>query len=360
MTAKNIGSWLRKTLSIPVLVAFILGLVIGLVVLGWNVWPVKWTDADPYDLRASQKDAYLQLVAESYALTGNANFARERLLALKKPEQTDADLSALIEAAAQTRSQAGKAEDAIRLQRLVTALGLPPSGTTTQPAVQPTSQPTAQPTPQPTSQPATSGGKALLRVLGTAFFLILLAGGVMVLFTQLQKREPRRKRSTVPEPEAPQADEEEPPVETASSEEGSVTQFTSEFKSGDEAYDVSYGIEDAGGEFLGECGVSALDRTIGEPGRFAAFDIWLFDKLEARTETRLLLSEGAANDPVLRVRLPDRGEPVQADLDRVITLETENLRLIATITGLEYEDPSNMIFAKLVTKLEVLPKSHST
>lgn len=119
MTAKSIGAWLRKALSIQVLAAFIFGLVIGLVVLGWNVWPVKWTDADPSDLRASQQDAYLQLIAESYALTGNADFARERLSALKKPAQTDADLSTMIEASAQTRSQAGKAEDAIRLQRLV-------------------------------------------------------------------------------------------------------------------------------------------------------------------------------------------------------------------------------------------------
>ena len=148
-------------------------------------------------------------------------------------------------------------------------------------------------------------------------------------------------------------------METVSTDESSVTQFVAEFKSGDEAYDVSYGIESAGGEFLGECGISALDRTIGEPGRFAAFDIWLFDKLEAHTETRLLLSEGAASDPVLRARLPDRGEPVQAQVDRVITLETENLRLVATITNVDYDDPSNMVFSRLVTKLEVLPKSHT-
>ena len=358
MTAKTIGSWLRRVLSIQALVAFSLGLVIGLVILGWNVWPVTWIDADPSDLRASQQDAYLQLVAESYALTGNASFARERLLALKKPVQTDADLSTMIEAAAQVRNQAGKAEDAIRLQRLVTALSLPPAGAVTQPAA----QPTPQPTPQPASPP-TSSGKTVLRVLGTALFLILLAAGAMFLFTQLQKREPRRRRFTpasvssaieVEEKEAKQA-----PVETTSAADASVMQFIAEYNADDEAYDVSFSIEPTEGNFLGECGISALEHTTGEPGRFGAFEIWLFDKLEANTETRLLLSQGAANDPVLRARLPNRGEPVQADLGRVITLETENLRLIATVTNLEYEDASKMVLTRLVTKLEVLPKTHT-
>ena len=352
MTAKSIGAWLRKALSIQVLAAFILGLVIGLVVLGWNVWPVKWTDADPSDLRASQQDAYLQLIAESYALTGNADFARERLSALKKPAQTDADLSTMIEASAQTRSQAGKAEDAIRLQRLVTALGLPPAGT----VVPPTAQPTSQPKPQPTTQPTSGGSKALLRVLGTTFFLILLAGGVMVLFTQLQKREPRRPRPITPAPEPSPDREEEPAVEAASGVGPSANHFVAEYHSGDDAYDVSFSIELAG-EFVGECGIAALTRAIGEPGHFKAFDIWMFDKLATESQTKLLLSEGAANDPVLSVRLPERGEPVQARLDRVLTLESENLRLVATIVDLDYEDSSNMVFSKLVAKLDVFPKT---
>jgi len=33
------------------IVAFIVGLFIGLVILGWWLWPVQWTDAAPSDLR---------------------------------------------------------------------------------------------------------------------------------------------------------------------------------------------------------------------------------------------------------------------------------------------------------------------
>ena len=47
MTAKSIGAWLRKALSIQVLAAFILGLVIGLVVLA------EWRTVDPRKLAAA-------------------------------------------------------------------------------------------------------------------------------------------------------------------------------------------------------------------------------------------------------------------------------------------------------------------
>ena len=252
MTARDVGSWFRKALSIQVLIAFILGLVVGLVVLGWWAWPVQWTNADPSDLRLSHKDAYLQLVAESYALSGNSEFARARLEALKKPEEQDVDLSAMIEAAAQIRGEAGKAEDAIRLRRLVTTLNLPVAGTTPQPTARPTSQ-------------ATSGGTSgVARTLGVLFFLALLAAGIMVLFTQLQKREPRRRRPS-PAPPEPLPPEEEPHVQALPADGARLAQFESQYKAGDEAYDVSFGLETASEEFLGECGISALDRTLGEP-----------------------------------------------------------------------------------------------
>lgn len=175
----------------------------------------------------------------------------------------------------------------------------------------------------------------------------------MVLFTQLQKREPRRRRPS-PAPPEPLPPEEEPQVQALPADGALLAQFEAQYKAGDEAYDVSFGLETASEEFLGECGISALDRTLGEPGRFAAFDLWLFDKLEAHTETRLLLSEQVAADPTLRAKLPDRGEPIQAAKGKVITLETENLRLYVTITELEYEDPSNTIFSRLSTKLEIV------
>jgi hypothetical protein len=103
--------------------------------------------------------------------------------------------------------------------------------------------------------------------------------------------------------------------------------------------------------------VSALEKEAGMPGKFNAFDIWLFDKLDSRTETKALLSPRAFADETLRAKLADRREFIQAEKGKTVTLETENLNLYATITDVEYEAGSESgIFARLATRLEIVPK----
>lgn len=346
MTVSDVGAWIRKKATPEVLTAFVLGLVLGLVVLGWWLWPVQWINADPVDLRTSHRDTYLQMIADSFALNGNNELARARLEGLKKPGQKDVDLSAMIMTAAQSRISQGKTEDSIRLQRLVTSLNLPPA---------PASQ-------QPTAQPAISGGNKWLRILGILFFLALLGAGLLLLLTQLQRREPARRRrppSSVSESLTRLPEEEHEPVGPPLPE-GAFAQFETAYQIGDEAYDVSYSVESATGEFLGECGVSAVEKEAGAAGRFTAFDIWLFDKLDSRTETKVLMSERAFADETLRAKLADRREFVQAEQGKTVTLETENLYLYATITDLEYEAGSESgVFARLGTKLEIVPKERT-
>jgi hypothetical protein len=343
MTANDVRAWIRKIATPEVLIAFVLGLVLGLVVLGWGLWPVKWTNADPADLRTSHQDTYLQMIADSFALNGDSQLALARLAGLKKPGQKDADLTAMILSVVQGRIQAGKAEDAGRLQRLVTALNLPP----------------ATAAQSPSAQPASTARSGWLRILGILFFLALLGAGLILLLTQLQRREPARRRrrpSSLGESLARLPEEEHEPVSPPPPE-GAFAQFETAYQIGDEAYDVSYSVESAAGEFLGECGVSALEKEAGTPGRFTAFDIWLFDKLDSRTETKVLMSERAFADETLRAKLADRREFVQAEKGKTVTLETENLHLYATITDLEYEaDSESGVFAKLATKLEIVPK----
>jgi hypothetical protein len=156
-------------------------------------------------------------------------------------------------------------------------------------------------------------------------------------------------------------EEETPEIVTPPSTPGTFAHFETAYQLGDEAYDVSYSVESATGEFLGECGVSALERAeTGAPGRFTAFDLWLFDKLDSRTETKVLMSERAAADETLQAKLADRRELVVTEKGKVVTLETENLYLYATITDLEYEPGSESgVFAKLATKLEIVPKERT-
>jgi len=340
MAENEITTWIREKVTAEVIIAFVLGVFLGLVVLGWRVWPVKWTNTDPADLKPSQKEGYVQMIADSYALTGNSEVALARLEALKRPGEEDADLASMLDALVKARLEAGKADEAIRLQELSSAAILPT----------PT---TAKATP---AAPVGAAGRPVLRVVGIAFFLLLLGAGVVLLLMQLQKREAVRRRRPLPVEQpfakAPQAEREgiAPP-----SPESSLGQFATTYSLGEEGYDMSYSIEAPAGEFLGECGISALEEvSVGEPGQVSAFEVWLFDKEDVRTETKALMSERAFGDEALRDKLANKGTLVQAEQGKVVTLETANLRLDATIDELDYEGVSNAVFARLTTTLEIL------
>lgn len=68
-------------------VALLAGLLIGWMVLGWWVLPVQWTGAAGFDLAPSEKEKYLDVVAESYTLNQNMDLARERLSTFAPEEQ---------------------------------------------------------------------------------------------------------------------------------------------------------------------------------------------------------------------------------------------------------------------------------
>jgi hypothetical protein len=268
-------------------------------------------------------------------LTGNAELARGRLEALKVPGEEDSALAAVLDSLMKDRLEAGKADEALRLQRLSSAVILPPP-----------------PTPAPTtSQPTVSTRTQALRALGIVFFLLLLGAGIVLGLTQIQKRQGVRRRRVLPAAEPfPRGADMTAPVPP----EGALGQLETTFHLGDQGYDVTVPIESPAGEFLGECGISALEDTSpGEPDRVPAFELWLFDKDDVRTETKVLLSEGAFADNALRERLATKGELVQAQQGQAVTLETANLRLDAGIAALEYESDTNSAFAELTTRLEI-------
>ena len=73
----KILDYLKRPVVIGI-AGFVLGLIIGLVVLGWWLWPVQWTDAAPEQLHPGYQEMYLQMAIESYATTGNAAAAKIR------------------------------------------------------------------------------------------------------------------------------------------------------------------------------------------------------------------------------------------------------------------------------------------
>lgn len=337
MAESEITAWIRKNVTKEVLIVFLLGAIVGLVVLGWWLWPVKWTNTDPADLRQSHQESYLQMIADSYALTGDAELARTRLEALKVPGEKDTALAAILDGLMKERLEAGEADEALRLQRLSSVVILPPP-----------------PTPAPTAgQPTVTTRTQALRVLGIAFFLLLLGAGIVLGLTQIQKRQGMRRRRMPLTPE-PFARGEVGDITGPVLPESALGQLDTTFNFGDQGYDVTVPIESPAGEFLGECGISALEDTSpGEPDRVAAFEVWLFDKDDVRTETKVLLSERAFADDPLRERLATKGELIQARQGQTVTLETANLRLDARIAEVEYESDANSAFAKLTTRLEI-------
>ena len=58
----DLTTWIREKITAEVVIAFVLGVFLGLFVLGWRVFPVAWTNTDPADLKPSHKEVYLQMI----------------------------------------------------------------------------------------------------------------------------------------------------------------------------------------------------------------------------------------------------------------------------------------------------------
>ena len=71
--------FVRKNPAVSLLVVFVLGLVIGLVVFGWWLFPVQWDSASPDALAQPYQDAYVRAVADTYSFDGNTQKVQEAL-----------------------------------------------------------------------------------------------------------------------------------------------------------------------------------------------------------------------------------------------------------------------------------------
>jgi hypothetical protein len=130
---------------------------------------------------------------------------------------------------------------------------------------------------------------------------------------------------------------------------------------GDDLYDDSFSIDSPSGEFLGECGVGISDTVgVGDPKKVTAFEVWLFDKNDIQTVTKVLMSEHAFNDQNIRQRLASKGEPVLIEAGKHLLLETATLQLEARVVDMNYGQgalPENSFFERLTLELAVWPKS---
>jgi hypothetical protein len=147
---------------------------------------------------------------------------------------------------------------------------------------------------------------------------------------------------------------------TAAGEEPPMAQFMASYKVGDDLFDDSFSIDSPTGEFMGECGVGISETIgVGEPKKVAAFEVWLFDKNDIQTVTKVLMSAHAFRDEAVRQRLAAKGEPLQAEPAGQALLETATLRLVAKVVDMNYGEgalPDKSFFDNMILEIAVWQK----
>ena len=152
----------------------------------------------------------------------------------------------------------------------------------------------------------------------------------------------------------------EPDEFSGQSQEPPIAQFMSTYIAGDDLYDDSFSIDSPTGEFLGECGVGISETIgVGDPKKVTAFEVWLFDKNDIQTVTKVLMSGHAYNDPAILQRLASKGEPILIEPGERVLLETATLQLEARVVDMNYGQgalPSESFFDRLTLELAIWPK----
>jgi hypothetical protein len=361
------------------LAGFVIGLVIGLPILGWVVWPVQWTDAAPYHLRKDLQVDYLRMTIDSYLRTENGELAARRWNELGKTAN---------ETLEEVRATPGEANsaDIERFAVLVNAAngeiiekviieteeGENPEEAPVPEDVEATESsesPATLVTPPIASNPTTakSANNTLTILLAVMCGLTVLVGAALAYL--LLRRNKLRAQAGVEEGDMEEDEEEDLPMAhsvaraevKSKDEEPPVSQFMTSYSIGDDLYDDSFSIDAPNAEFLGECGVGISDTVgVGDPKKVSAFEVWLFDKNDIQTVTKVLMSPHAFNDPQVRQRLASKGEPVLMEAGKRILLETATLQLEARVVDMNYGSgalPPSSFFDRLTLELAVWPKS---
>ncbi len=339
----------------------VVGVVIGLV-WAYALSPVQYRDAEPVYLADGYKDQWIKMTAAEYAATGDQAEAQRKLVSAGVTSEMILDL---IEA-----NQGSAPQLVNQLEPLV------PLAEANESAAR------AQAEKIQTSLLGTLS--PLLCIVGT-----IVIGLILAVFFTLYWAVPigpwakrRVTTTTVTGPltgaTIPGARPVVPPTNAtgriaasraaaerktdfaAVGEEPPVAQYMSTYILGDDLYDDSFSIETASGAFLGECG-SGISETIGvgDPKKVTATEVWLFDKNDIRTVTKVLMSEHAFNDEALRTKLAPKGEAVLATEGGVTVLETQTLRVQVRIVDLQYGSgplPRNSYFERLTVELAAWTK----
>jgi hypothetical protein len=332
----------REQLNRPLvagIVGFIAGLLIGWFLLGYALFPVQWVDAGPGDLQEGYQEVFLRMSIHTYVRTNNAAEARQRWAELG--EQAPELLQNIAAQPAGLTPQ--------DIQAFQMAVGAQPAPSPAEPQITP---------PLAEEEPETGG---FLRFLLPFLCLITVLLGGAILAVMLMRGRGTETRPATPAMQAHDAARDAEWTDYAAiGEEPPMAQFMASYKLGDDLFDDSFSIDSPSGEFLGECGVGISETIgVGDPKKVSAFEVWLFDKNDIQTVTKVLMSSHAFADDVIRQRLAAKGEPVQAHSGGQIVLETATLQLVARVVDAAYGEgplPEDSFFDSMLLELAVWQK----
>lgn len=328
---------IREQIKNPLVVGVIglvAGTIFGLVVLGWWLWPVDYINTEPEHMSFNAKVEYTRMSIEAYGQNGDAEKAKARFTSLG--EGAEDVLSYVVQ------NPEGMSNDLILSFSDVVAGATVPAG-------------------EPEKAEEEGGGINLTILIPILCVLLLVVVATLVYVFILRGRMGQPTGAPTPVMEAEEAKSQVSYTDYAlTGIEPPMSQFLASYKIGDDLFDDSFSVDSASGEFLGECGVG-LSETIGvgDPKKVTAFEVWLFDKNDIQTVTKVLMSAHAFNDDSIRQRLEAKGEPFMAEPGSETVLETQTLRLVARVVDMSYGEgamPAQSFFDQLILELAVWPK----
>lgn len=324
---------LIKKIPILPIVLFIAGLGLGLLI-GWVIAPTEFKDATPFYLRADLQEDYLRMTIDSFRLNQSPDLAVQRWNNLGTAAQ---------QAYLNIQNNPGSQDPAVikAYGDLVTQVLSSGGG-------------------QPAAEPA--GGSSLMNIALIALGLLLVLGvAAAAAFYFLRLRGPRNTGEVTA---VMQANEINKSASKTNFEEMGlappITQTMTTYVLGDDLYDESFSIDTQAGEFMGEYGVGVSEVIgVGEPKKVTALEIWLFDKNDIKTATKVLMTPHSFADPGIRSRLEPKGELVLVEPQVQVLLETATLQLLATAVDIEYgkgPQPDNSYFERVTLELAIWPR----
>jgi hypothetical protein len=325
-------NFFKERPAIAAIASLLVGLLLGLV-FAWGIWPVEWKDAPADLLRPDLRREYMSMAIDSFRVNGDVNMAAKRYKDLG---------SYAYETFLDIKQSPGKLDPVlvgIFETRLTEAGVMVPSAPQTE--------------EKPAGNPVMTailwgGGLALLLVIAALAFYLFRGSrrpGAPLTAAQQAAELSRSAAKTDYSAVAPT-----PPV----------AQYVTTYVLGDDLFDDSFSIDSQSGEFLGECGVGISETIgVGDPKKVTAFEVWMFDKNDIQTVTKVLLSQHAFNDPTLRAKLESKGEMFLVEPQKQIMLETQTLQMVVTVVDMQYGQgplPGGSYFDRVTLELAIWSK----